>query len=452
MGKIPPNAARLKKQAELKDRLRTKLAIKQGEKKICVCGIMKNESKNINRLFDSLLPLNIDMISINDSGSSDNTPELIMEWGKKHNIPTAVHHVPFKNFGYNRTMSLRKAKEAFPEADYFLLTDGDFVWEINVGGKFDKTLLIDEMYLVEQYNRVLRYWNIRLLSAKVDFECVGVTHEYWSASKNQTTFNGYARTGKIRTLVIDDREDGGAKSDKFERDERLLKEGLADPDTPKDLKTRYKFYLAQTMKDMGQSISEPRCIIESIDWYDQRIADGGWPEEVYQAKYRNGNNFETLGWNLKRVTELSVKSDLNEDETKYLQRWNPDNKPNSELLPLIKNHFMEAAKRYFDAYTYRKTRAEALYSLVRMYRTLGLNEIAYKYAIMGKKIEYPKDDTLFVEPATYDYLFDYEISIVAFYLKEHKEEGREAISRLRRRTDLPDYIRERVEDNSRHYL
>lgn len=435
-----------------KNRLRTKLAIRQGDKKICVCGIMKNESKNINRLFDSLLSLPPDSISICDSGSSDNTPDLIKEWGRKHNIPTAIHYVPFKNFGYNRTMSIKKAKEAFPEADYFLLTDGDFVWETHVGGKFDKSLLIDEMYLIEQYNKVLRYWNIRMLSAKVDWTCYGVTHEYFAQSKTQTTFNGYARTGKIRTLVIDDREDGGAKADKFERDERLLKEGLADPDTPDDLKTRYKFYLAQTMKDMGQGTSNPKCFLESIDWYNKRIADGGWGEEVYQARYRNGNNFEMLAWGLKRVTELQSQEKKEDKDEEYLQKWNPDKKPNSELLPLIKHYFTEAAKYYFDAYTYRKIRAESLYNLTRMYRMLGLNEIAYKYAVMGQKITYPQEETLFVEPACYDYLFDYEISIVAFYLKEHKEKGREAVSRLRQRTDLPDYINKQVEENSRHYL
>src|SRR5579863_6095151 len=255
---------RYQREAEMKNRMRTKIAVKQGPKKICVTGIMKNESKNIDRLFTSMLPLPPDMISIVDTGSTDGTPDLIMEWGKKHNIPTAVHHEPFKNFSHNRTHSIRAAKEAFPDADYFLLTDADFVWEINKGGKFDKTLLIDHKYLIEQYNKSLSYWNIRLLSAKVDFTCHGVTHEYFSEDKVQTEYCGEVRAAKIHTLAIDDREDGGCKEDKFDRDERLLRQGLDDKETPKDLKTRYKFYLGQTLKDMGR-------YEESLEWYIKRV-------------------------------------------------------------------------------------------------------------------------------------------------------------------------------------
>lgn len=38
------------------------------------------------------------------------------------------------------------------------------------------------------------------------------------------------------------------------------------------------------------------------------------------------------------------------------------------------------------------------------------------YALQGKEIPFPKDDLLFVDYHVYDYLFDYEISISAFYI------------------------------------
>jgi glycosyltransferase involved in cell wall biosynthesis len=226
------NNNRIQRERELKDRMRKKLAIKQGAKKICLTMIVKNESKNMVRLLDSVKDI-IDMISIVDTGSTDNTEDIIINWGKKNNIPTTVHHEKFKNFAHNRTHSVRVAKDTYPEADYFLLSDADFVWNVNVGNKFDKILLIDHKYLIEQYNKALSYWNIRLLSSKIDWICEGVTHEYWCEAKNQKEYSGEVRTAKIRTLLIDDREDGGCKSDKFERDEKLLREGLEDKDTPK---------------------------------------------------------------------------------------------------------------------------------------------------------------------------------------------------------------------------
>jgi len=436
---------RLQKQAQLKERLRKKIAVKQGPKKICVIGIMKNESKNVDRLFDSLLPLPPDMICITDTGSEDNTPNKILEWGKRHNIPTTVHHEPFKNFAYNRTYSIRIAKKTYPEADYFLLTDADFVWEINKGGTFDKTLLIDHKYLIEQYNKALSYWNIRLLSSKIEWECVGCTHEYWAESKKQAEYAGEVRTAKIKTLVIDDKEDGGCKADKFIRDERLLRGGLEDEQTPAHLKTRYKFYLGQTLKDMGR-------YEESIEWYTKRIQDRGWVEEVYYSKFQIGFNHEQLGWKKKQAVTIMGKSNKNPDEEAHLIKWNPNNLSPKELMEQSTQHFTDAGINYLAAYNYRKIRAEALYYLTRMYRLLGMNDMALNFAVIGNKIKYPEEDTLFIERGCYDYLFDFEISIVAFYLPDKKDLGREAISRLLQHDNLPQWIKETVEKNSRHYL
>src|SRR3989338_8834667 len=125
---------RLVQQQQLKDRLRKKIALKQGVKRLCLTMIVKNESSNMIGLLDSLYDNRLktyvmDMISIVDTGSEDNTEQLILTWGQEHNIPTTVHHEPFKDFAYNRTHSIRMAKQTYPEADYFLLSDVDFHWK-----------------------------------------------------------------------------------------------------------------------------------------------------------------------------------------------------------------------------------------------------------------------------------------------------------------------------------
>lgn len=429
--------------ADTKDRLRKKVAIKQGPKKIVLCMIVKNESRNMHRLLDSLKSI-IDLISIVDTGSTDNTEEVIIDWAKKNKIPATVHHETFKNFAYNRTHSFDMARKAYPEADYALLSDADFVWDIDVGSKFDKSLLIDHKYLIEQYNKSLTYWNVRLLSTKVNFSSVGTTHEYWLENKAQD-YAGEIRTAKIKTLMIDDREDGGCKEDKFDRDERLLKEGLDDPETPKGLKTRYKFYLAQTLKDMQR-------YTESIDWYNKRVEDKGWAEEVYYAKFQIGFNYEQLGWKNKHTISLLGKSEHTEDDIKHLEKWNADKLAPNEIRKKSNQYFTDASVNYLAAYNYRKTRAEALYYLVRMYRVLGMNEQVFDFASKGNKITYPDSDTLFIERSCYTYNFDYEISIAAYYIPEKKDLGRQAISRLLQLDDLPNEIREQVEHNSRFYL
>ena len=425
-----------------KDRLLVKLAKKQGPKKICLTMIVKNESSNMVRLLDSVKPI-IDMVSIVDTGSTDDTKQVIENWAKKNKMPCVVHEEPFINFAHNRTHSVTAAKAAFPDADYFLLSDADFVWDINKGGTFDKTLLIDHKYLVEQYNKSLSYWNIRLLSAKVNFECRGVTHEYWAEADSQESYVGEIRSGKISTLAIDDREDGGCKTDKFDRDERLLRGGLEDPDTPKGLATRYKFYLAQTLKDT-------RRFRESIHWYEERVADGGWAEEVFYAKFQIGWNYEQLGWNFKHAHKLSTQETKTEEEEKFLTSWPLVNCEN--YYDEYNFNFDKAAESYMSAYKYRRCRSESLYHLARMYRMLGRNEDSYNIVQIGKKIPYPQTDSLFIERACYDYSFDVELSIVCYYLPTKKEEGRKAVSKLLSRDDLPQSVIENAERNSRFYI
>ena len=71
---------------------------------ICLNMIVKNESSIITRLLDSVKSI-IDYVCICDTGSTDNTIEIIETWMKANNKPGIVVQEPFKNFGYNRTFS-----------------------------------------------------------------------------------------------------------------------------------------------------------------------------------------------------------------------------------------------------------------------------------------------------------------------------------------------------------
>ena len=57
--------------------------------KLCLNMIVKNESKIITRLLESVLSI-IDCYCICDTGSTDNTIELINNFSLKHNIPGKI--------------------------------------------------------------------------------------------------------------------------------------------------------------------------------------------------------------------------------------------------------------------------------------------------------------------------------------------------------------------------
>jgi len=359
--------------------------------RICLCMIVKNESRIIERCLDSAKPI-IDFVSICDTGSTDNTSEVIENWCHKNGISGIIHKEPFKDFGYNRTLSARLAEEAFPEADYLLLLDADMILEMD---SFNKDDLYLPGYMLMQYSREIKYWNTRLIKTSMPWECHGVTHEFWR-------LEGFGTGVELNGLYIDDREDGGGKSDKFQRDERLLLSAIKDPTITDELKTRYTFYLAQTYYCLGQwSIS--------IEWYKKRIDAGGWQEEVYYSLTQIGRCYE-----------------------------------NSKDLP-------NAIYYFSKAWNYRPKRAEALYHISRIYRENEQYSLSTLFALKGKEISFPKGDILFIDYHVYDYLFDYELSISAFYVD--RSLGLDAQNRLMSNIEgLPLFIAESVKQNNLFYV
>ncbi len=69
--------------------------------------IVKNESAIIIRLLESVIRY-IDSYCICDTGSSDNTMELIQQFTSKHNITGVLYKESFRDFGYNRSHALKK--------------------------------------------------------------------------------------------------------------------------------------------------------------------------------------------------------------------------------------------------------------------------------------------------------------------------------------------------------
>lgn len=427
--------------AAMQNKLRYKLQTKN-EKTICLTMIVRNESKNMVRLLNSVQGI-IDFISIVDTGSTDNTIQVIHDWCQQNKMKYKIHQEPFQDFAYNRTHSVQMAKKSFPEVDYFLLSDADFIWEFNVGQKFNKRLLFDHKYLVIQYNDNISYSNIRLLSNQVDWTCHALTHEFWKESDVQSTFKGDIRVGTLKTIRIKDMEDGGCKSDKYVRDARLLKQGLNDPKLCEDLKVRYTFYLAQTYKCLSK-------FEKSIALYTQRIQMGHWFEEIYVSYYQIGVCYESWVFYIKQLQTILNKENKSSTDEDYIKKWNPDNLTLEEIKNKEDQLTTSAIDWYLDGWRYRPSRAEGLHHAVSILRTIGRHREAYLYAIEGNKIPM-SDDTLFVEPKSYTWNFDFELSIVCYYLGKH-DEGVAACERLLERDDLPKNVRDRVEQNCHFYI
>lgn len=315
--------------------------------------MVRNESKILERCMKSVEDF-IDAFCVHDTGSTDNTVDIANEFVKTRK--GCVTASAWKNFGHNRSLSFKAAQDFVRDSlnwnlaeTYGLLLDADMVFSV---GTLKEQPLTEIGYSIIQKNGNLEYPNCRLVRMDYNWVCRGVTHEYW---------DGPTKALPKSICFIDDRNDGGCKSDKFERDARLLEEGLAqEPDN-----ARYMFYLAQTYHSLGRWE-------ESKAMYKKRFKAGGWFEEQWYSLYMIAQCY------------LSLKNPIKFEE--YMMK----------------------------AYEFRPQRAESLYKLAKYFREKGDTYKAYHYIQKGKAIPLTTD-SLFIEKDVYDGLFDYEATICLYY-------------------------------------
>jgi tetratricopeptide (TPR) repeat protein len=322
---------------------------------LCLNMIVKNESKIITRLFDSVISI-IDCYCICDTGSTDNTKQLVSEYFQAKNIPGKIVEEPFKNFCHNRNFALQSC---LGMSDYVLLMDADMMLEIT---NFNKELLYNSAsFSILQGNDSFYYENMRIVKNNGLYNYVGVTHEYIDTPSNNTVYNF-----KKEQIFIRDLGDGGSKHDKFERDIGLLLNGIKEE--PNNV--RYYFYLANSYHDCGR-------FGEAINVYKKRIELGGWREEVWYSYYRIGLCFKNMG-----------KID-------------------------------DAIRYWLDGYNYYPDRLEGLYEIIHYYRMESkhqLGSMIYQQARQILDLNKNIDSYLFLHKDVYTSKIYYEFTVFAAYV------------------------------------
>lgn len=327
---------------------------------LCLNMIVRNESKIIRRLLESIYSI-IDYYCICDTGSTDNTCEIITEFMKEKNIDGRIIYEPFVNFEYSRTFALRACDDLKDTAaNYLLLLDADMMLEIKP--KFNKSRLLEgEIFHLLQGSPSFYYKNVRIIKNSPENKYIGVTHEYLSSPNEFKKIN----ISKDELFIIDI-GDGGSKGDKFVRDINLLKAGLEKEPT----NGRYYFYLANSYKDNGD-------FELAIETYKKKVElPHQWFQEVWQSYYRIGHCYMKL-----EQPELAIKN------------WEKC----SEIHP---------------------ERIENIYQIVNYYRLKSKQGQAMDLCKKGMALiaaNHNKDDYLFLENDIYEWRLYYEYTIIAYY-------------------------------------
>jgi len=345
--------------------------------KIVLLAMVKNEEKNILRLFNSVKPW-IDGIVLCDTGSTDSTVSLAKTLIEDMKLPGRIYQYPWENFGKSRTKSFQcfkdwvsryttwDATKVFAlalDADMILTEEGD------LHKKLENLSLSMGGACLQQQNGSIIYYNTRLLRASETWKSTGPTHEYWECE-------GKSGENFAKPIIIDI-GDGGCKADKFTRDAQMLEDDLKD--SPDNVRTL--FYLGQTYMSLGENQKAIDCLTKRIDL-------GGWEEEMYIAHVYKGDCYKMLG----KPTEASEE---------WLKAWQLRGHRTEAPTRLI-THYRSMPKMNFVAYMY-------LEKLVQ----LQLGQTLEGHALWKPAVN---NDVLFVSHSDMKYLVWEELGIIAYYV------------------------------------
>lgn len=347
---------------------------------ICLNMIVKNEEKVLPRLFRSLEKY-IDYYVIVDTGSTDDTIELIRREMDAYGIPGEVHQRPWVNFGANRQEALELALAA-NRADWLLFIDADE--ELGVSDpEFYEKLEPGMSYEITKRHGDVRYTVPHLVNVRSSkYRWAGAVHNYLVLTEGEKRRKIHEHVWIVYHHGQGAKSHGLTMEQKYLRDARLLEEDLVkNPGSP-----RSQFYLAQSYRDAGH-------LERALEEYKKRAALEGWEEERFVAQLEAGR--------------ISIK----------LER--PENVVLAELL---------------SAYGLRPVRAEPLYELARYFRLKKMYAMASLFAKAGVNTRRPSD-RLFVTESVYSWRLLDEYGVAAYWIGDYagcKEACETVLDRIER--------------------
>ena len=358
--------------------------------KIGLCMIVKDESKIIQRCLDSVAPL-IDYVSIIDTGSTDNTIEIINTWLIKNKIDGQVISEKWENFSHNRSVALEKIRQN-KNVEYVLMIDADEILEIdpNVNIQSIKDNMNKDLYTINCKFGDIEYIRNSITKNNMPYYYKGIVHEFLECKEQIKT-----REMLVGITNIPLQDSARNKSgDKFKNDARILEEALKSEVDP-FLISRYTFYLAQSYRDAGEKA-------KAIYWYNERTKLGGWDQEIYISFYR--------------IAKLK-------EELEY---------PHDDIV-----------QSYLRANEVCPFRIEALHGAISFCRRNKKSQQAFMLASYARKMPVNKNG-LFVETWIWDYGIDDEYSISSYWAGDYKE-GYEITLKLLEK--IPESQKQRVLKN-----
>jgi GR25 family glycosyltransferase involved in LPS biosynthesis len=324
--------------------------------------IVKNESHVIEKTFDNLAKyITFDYWVICDTGSTDGTQDIIRNYFEKKGIPGELVQHEWKDFGHNRTLSLRAG---YNKSDYLFIFDADD----SIHGDFKlPAKWTHDTYCLKLGNG-MTYYRPQIINNRKKWMYVGVLHEYL---KPEEPINGELYIDG--NYYIDSGKTGDRSKDpqKYHKDAQILKAAYyKEKEAGNDLANRYAFYCAQSFKDSQQ-------IDDAIEWYTL-VAETlpNWTQEKYYSCIILGQLYDR------------------------------------------KNNFEKCAYYFLKAIHFDSERIEGVVFACEKFRQLGLHDLVMALYAKYKKYNRDPKNKLFLFRDPYEGVFECNAAISATYTNE----------------------------------
>jgi len=301
------------------------LTITEKSPTICLNMIVKDESHIIQKTLEHLCSkINFSYWVISDTGSTDNTCDIIKSFFASKNIPGELHCDEWKDFSHNRNLALNYA---FEKSDYLFFFDADD--EIHGNINIPTNLEFDGFYFNFGCGvNNISYQRILMINNHQKWKYVGVLHEVIvpvNPNPKLATFEGdyYIVSGRSGSRNKD--------PEKYLKDAIILEKAFSEAQQIGDnICNRYAFYCANSYKDAGK----PE---EAIKWYKKVLELDTWIQEKYVSCLFIFNEYAKL------------------------------NQKENGMFYLV------------ESFKYDLERFECVFSLIQYYSIAGLTNVAYQY-------------------------------------------------------------------------
>jgi hypothetical protein len=267
------------------------IIVLQEKKTICFATMCKNEEHCIKDTLESVYKY-IDYWVVHDTGSTDNTIQIVTEFFAEKNIPGELFEGEWVGFDYNKTQLFERC---YDKTDYILHLDADDIFS----GIPDFSLLDKEIADAYHFNCFRGvYYNVLLLfNNRHHWKFCGVAH---------TTIRDLNKENySISTVFVSDdfyllSRDTGSRSfdpDKYYKDALRLKEQFLNTlfEDPDNLNNRSVFYTAQSYMDSSN-------FEDAIKWYSLYLKlKNTWEEEQFESCLRISNCLIALKKNKSQI-------------------------------------------------------------------------------------------------------------------------------------------------------